>query len=295
MSSLNYRFLVVGADGLVGSALVASLERRGADVIGTSRRKGRLGANRFFLDLADEASVDVVEKGSFSCAFLCAGITNMIMCEAKHGYSRQINVINTLNLARRLRASGARVVFLSSNTVFNGKALRPSEEADHCPSTEYGRQKVEVEQELLSSGDAESVSIVRLSKVLSPVSGMAAEFIKQLTLGEPCMAFNDLWMSPISLDCVTRALLALAAGKYSGVFHLSGSDEITYAEFAHRLAAHIGADPTLVRPISSIEGGVEVLFRPDHPALGMKRTTALLGIQPETIEHVMDQLVERQS
>lgn len=284
---------MVGADSLIGAGLVALLRKMGANVTGTTRRKESINASCLFFDLANNEALDAVEA-RYACAFLCAGITAMSACEGDPERTYRVNVTNTLRLAKKIHSTGTRIVFLSSNTVFNGKSARPDENADYCTSTEYGRQKAAAERELMAlPGGAGSVAIARLSKVLSPVSGVAAEFIGKLANGETCTAFDDLLMSPISLEYAVDALVTIASSNLSGTFHLSGSEEMTYAEFARRLAVHMGVDPALVRPCRSTNARVKVLFRPEHPALGMKQTSKLLGIEPEPTAHLMDKLVRR--
>ena len=90
-----------------------------------------------------------------------------------------------------------------------------------------------------------------------------------------------------------EALLAVAEAKGSGVFHLSGAEEMTYADFARRLASCSGADVNLVRPISSADVSASDFFRPEHPALGMKRTSKLLGITPEPAVHLLKQILTK--
>lgn len=212
----------------------------------------------------------------------------MAACEADPEQTCRVNVDNTMQLARKLLSSGTRIVYLSSNAVFDGKAAEPDEHAIRCPSTEYGRQKAAVEEGLLAlPGSTDAIAIVRLAKVLSPVSGQAAEFKKRLASGERCPAFDDLRMSPISLSNVSAALALVAAGEYTGIFHISGAQEITYAELARCMASTIGADPGLVQPVSSTAAGATVLFRPEHPALGMTRTSSILGIAPESVTTVL--------
>lgn len=292
MNTTNVKCLVVGGDGLIGSKLVERLRSMGSSVIATTRSTAAGDNNSVRLDLASDLDFSPWENQKWGVAFLCAGITNIASCEAEPGSSRRVNVMNTLALARKLYASGTRIIFLSSNAVFDGKVVKPDENAAYCPSTEYGRQKVSAEQGLIAlSGGAGSVAIVRLSKVLTSTSGMAAEFMKRLTSHEPCPAFDDLRMSPISLSYVLDAILAIAMTQHFGVFHLSGVEEMTYADFAWRLAAAMGTRQDLVQPLSSEIAGVKVLFRPEYPALGMKRTGKLLGIAPESNEDLLKQLV----
>lgn len=294
MSREASRFLVVGADGLVGASLTARLQAAGEYVTGTTRRKpGEAAANRVQLDLANQGATTL--PAGFSVAFLCAAITGMAACEDDPAHTRRVNVDNTVALARRLLAAGTRIVFLSSNTVFDGTVAWPDEHAARSPANEYGRQKAAAEQALLSlSTPATPVAVVRLSKVLTPFSGMAAEFVRRLRAGEQCTAFDDLRLSPISLDYAANALLAAANSRAAGVFHVGGAEEMSYADFARRLATGLRAEPALVRPLSAVASGVRVTFRPAHPGLGMPRTQAQLGIAPEPTAQLMAELAAKE-
>jgi dTDP-4-dehydrorhamnose reductase len=288
--------LVVGADGLVGARLVAILEKVGAGVTGTTRRQVAAGGkNLLFLDLADTDTKPFQSSG-YSVAFLCAAITSIAACENDPAGTQQINVINTIAIAKRLLAAGTRIVFLSSNTVFDGTSGWPDEDTAYSPTCEYGRQKVAAERQLLSLSSPETpVAILRLSKVLTPRSGMVAEFLRHFAAGESCPAFEDLSLCPISLDYTIEALLAVARSGLSGIFHLSGQEETNYANFARQLAIYLSVDPALVRPSSSATSQARVLFRPAHPGLGMQRTRERLGIGPETLNDLMSALAPARS
>jgi dTDP-4-dehydrorhamnose reductase len=281
------KYLIVGGDSLIGRHLEGILAGRG-EVVSTTRRADIPG--RLFLDLATGAA-DGAFSANADVALICASVTRMQDCETDPDGTRRINVTETVRLVRRLAGEGCFVVFLSSNTVFDGRSPFPDEDAAHSPTTEYGRQKSAAEVQML--GDLESrerVAVVRLSKVVTPANGMAVDFLRRLRQGTPCPAFADLLLCPVSLAYVGAGLSAVAAARRPGVFHLSGADEMSYAGFARHLAGRIGADPALVVPGNSAAAGVSVLFRPDHPALGMERTQSLLGLVPEQTEQMLNAL-----
>jgi len=236
------KWLVVGGDGLIGSHLAGLSGKGSPQVVMTTRRKP-VEDGRLFANLSTGDVTQVTAAGA-DIVFLCAAMTNMQACQQDQELSYRINVTGTVDLTSRLVRQGSFVVFLSSNTVFNGLINRPDEDAACAPVNEYGRQKVEAEKQLLAiPGADKNISIVRLSKTLSPHSGMVAEFLRCFLTGEICQAFNDLKMSPISLGYVSRALSIIASRKLPGVFHLSGEEEMSYAEFASRLAMNVGANP----------------------------------------------------
>lgn len=282
-------WLVVGGDGLIGRRVAVDARSIAGSVVTSSRRPGP-HSGQVFADLAT-GNVSAVTAVGAEVVFLCAAMTNMQACLDSPELTYRVNVTETVKLASQLVKQGAFVVFLSSNTVFNGLVSMPDEDEPAEPVTEYGLQKSITERQLLSlPGASEQIAIVRLSKVLSASLGMAAEFLRRFRAGETCPAFDDLRISPVSLSYVTNGLLEIASGKLSGLFHLSGADELSYADFARRLAKHVASDPELVKAVPARSALANVLFNPRYPALGMKRTQIRLGIAPEPLCGVLKDL-----
>lgn len=282
------RALVIGGSGLIGMALTSALLQHGP-VLSTSRNRGE--EDRVLVDLTSGEFRDAFRAGATEVYF-CAAMTNIQSCENNPVEAHRVNVAYTLALITGLVERGAFVVWLSSNTVFDGQLAGMDEASAYSPTTCYGRQKMETEQAILGSARlAAQVAIVRLSKVLSPTQGIAADFMQRLQAGESIDAFSDLYLSPASLAYVCTGLQQIARARLPGVFHLSGEAELSYAQFAQLLAARAGVARNRVRPVESASRtDVAVLYRPLHPALRMTRTTQLLGLQPESIESTLNGL-----
>jgi dTDP-4-dehydrorhamnose reductase len=273
--------LIVGGTGMIGSALAEALSHSqrefwitGRSVIPASDRR----AIRLDLNSCDGFRF----PANPSVAFLCAARANIWECEQHARSSREVNVVGTLKLSRKLLAKGTFVVFLSTNAVFDGLTPLPEETSPSCATNEYGRQKAETERALLElDAGAGNVAIVRLTKVVSSGTGIARQFIDRLRHELPVEAFVDLILSPISLRYVINSLLTIERARTGGVFHLSGNAELSYVEFARRLAKELGVTEELVSASSIEEAQRPVIFRPRYPALGMKATTETFGIEPE--------------
>jgi dTDP-4-dehydrorhamnose reductase len=286
-----YRTLVIGGTGLIGAALVKQLALSGQLVVATSRRAQ---ASTLFLafDLVS-CPLEAMSRVDADVVFICAGITAMRACEADPFCTAWVNVEQSTRLARYWIERGAFVIFLSSNTVFSCREQRSDETSPLAPVTQYGAQKAQAELAMQAiEGASTRLAIARLSKVVSRQQGMAAEFIEALRTSSTCRAFSDLNMSPTSIDYVVSGLLHIAGSRTPGVFHLSGSAELSYADFAAALAVRLGVEPAKVEAISSSDAGVKILFRPRFPALGMSRTTRVLNLLPEPIEQVLDRLLD---
>lgn len=223
---------MVGADGHLGSAVAERLRRRGCDVIATSRRPGA----RDFLDL--ESAGDW-RPPRVEGAWLLAGATGLAQCKLAPEATRAVNVRATLCIADRLHRSGAFVVFPSTNVVFDGTRPFVDAGAGVGPTTEYGRQKAEVEREILAAGGG----ILRLTKVLHHRVPLIERWRQQLLRGAAVRAFRDMVMAPVPLSAAVEALLWVGLERRAGIHQLSASDDIPYVEAARFLARRwSGAD-----------------------------------------------------
>lgn len=216
-------WLIVGGDSELGSALKAR-----APSIATSRR-----GNGLLLDLANDDWY--IPKG-ITAAVICAAITKLQACEADPEGTSRINVTQTLRLADRLLDRGIPVLFISSNHVFDGTIPFIPPDSPHSPVSEYGRQKAKAELGFMERG----CGILRFGKILSPNTPLIREWSEKIWSHQPIRAYSDLVMSPIYISEACEAIESVM-GK-SGIYQLTGERDISYLEFAHRIAP----DPSLV-------------------------------------------------
>lgn len=293
-------YLVVGGDGLIGKALVRALRAEAKEVYATSRRPEPRDANVVPLDLTRDPDdlfrdrrIQEIASGGRLTAFVSAAITKIAECEQDPERTRRINVTNTVGLGKKLLEAGARVIFLSSNAVFSGGMPFPTETDAPSPNNNYGRQKAEAEQSLLRTHaalpDAPPLMIVRLTKVVDRTAPLIAGWIDSLRAGLPIKAFADRRLSPVSLGHVVSSLIAVGKAGITGVYHVTGTDDLSYYEFARLLAFSLAADPDLVIPViadSSIVGLVQ-----QHSALGNTAADKALALRPEAPESAIRSLV----
>lgn len=272
--------LVVGVDGLVGSALFKAFGERGR-VLGTSRRAG---SEHLQLDLAGEMSGLSLPE-NISTAFICAGVTSLQNCRENSAASRRVNVTNTVALAERLTGMGARVVFFSTGLVFDGSKPFCRESDTVSPQCEYGRQKVETERAVLALGEA--AAVVRLTKVIAAGIPLFRRWREDLSAGRVIRPFTDYKMSPITVSFVVAAMRALTQKWLPGILHLSANCDLDYREAAVRLAMSL--DPTLnmlrlVESTTSRAAGVDLDANPQFTTLDTTRLRSELNLPTPSAE-----------
>lgn len=265
--------LVIGADGTIGSAVAARLDAAGVPVVRTSRRDA---AGSLPLDLAAVPGGWTPPAG-VAAAVICAAVTSTEACRSRSDEARQVNVEAPLDLGRRLAAAGIRIVFLSTNMVFDGSVPCVPATAARCPRTAYGRMKAEAEEGLLG---LEGTTVVRLTKVVGRVLPVVGGWRSALARGEVVRPFSDLPIAPVSLDRAVAVIVAAARESLGPILQVSARADVTYADVADRLAARWGFPKDLVQPWTVAESGVGLEHVPRHTTLDGSTVRDRLGIEP---------------
>src|SRR5258708_15606051 len=132
--------MIFGASGLLGKALMR--EWSAGDVVGLSSRD---------VDIRDAAKVrDVVQEAKPEWIVLAAAYTNVDDCESHPDLAFAVNCDGAVNVAQAAKRCGAKLLFLSSDYVFDGKKTSLYETGDvRNPQSAYGRSKAEAEIQLL--------------------------------------------------------------------------------------------------------------------------------------------------
>jgi dTDP-4-dehydrorhamnose reductase len=280
------RALIIGIDSAIGQGLAEVLVQRGDGVSGTTRRRGEAqGESRFLLDLEAQAATRTALPAADIVVF-CAARSRFAECRADPGSARRVNVEAPLALAHRFVAAGSRVLLLSTSAVFDGGRPHRRAEDPTGAASLYGRLKAEAEAGFLALGVA--ASVLRLTKLVTVQVPLFAGWIAALGQSRRVRAFADLRFCPVAMDDVTDALLAAIDDAGGGIYQVSASDDIAYAEAARHLACRIGADPDLVEAAQARDHGIppeEILA---HTSLDTARLSALTGFRPPSPFAVLD-------
>ena len=289
-------FLLVGGDSLVGGGLFRALKRRGHNVLATTRRRDTLDAQRVFLDFESEEPFRIPPGVDY--AFIVAAATNYERCETDP-LAFRINVELTPRLIASLLEQGVFVTFISTNSVFGGERPWPNEDDEQAPGIAYARQKSQAERIVRAAADQLDASgrlnVVRLTKILDCRTSPLPAWFASWGRAEAVQPFSDLIFAPMSVSFVGEALATIGEERIAGNLHLSGAENVSYVDFASTLVQTLKMDPRLVSPTTAVEKGVNIAFKPRYSGLGMRRTTELTGVLPQTLADVVTDLVAEKS
>jgi dTDP-4-dehydrorhamnose reductase len=277
---MSERILVLGGTGLVGNALYRFWRARGADVQVATRRPQEAFGFRT-LDMTDAEAVRAL-LGKLRPAWVAVPAANPFVdeCERRPAETRRVNVEGTLNVVRACREIGARMIFFSSDYVFDGLRGSYTEEDEVSPINEYGRQKAETERGVLAA-DSRNL-VIRTSGVYGwqwEPKNFVLQVRTRLCAGQTMKVSNDVSYNPTMAENLAEIVAALAAAGASGIFHVVGAQRLARHEFAARAARAFGLDASLILPVSSAEFGSPTP-RPKESSLRVDKVRAAVRVAP---------------
>jgi dTDP-4-dehydrorhamnose reductase len=241
--------LVLGASSFVGRHLMAALDP--ARTVGTYNRTPVAGARHF--DSLTMNLRDIFDPGeTIAQAVVLMGDTQPDNCIANPELSHAVNVTSTLAAIGDLAAMGARIVFTSTEFVFDGTRGAYGENDPANPILLYGKQKLAVERHL--QDHVPDACILRLAKVYGTTPGDGTLFSGMLTQvrkqGDIRCAADQVF-SPVYVGDVVASIIAAIERPLTGLFHVAGPDTDSRLGFLERVIAEAQKAGSLdVRAIS---------------------------------------------
>ena len=198
MPGRDISILIIGANGLIGKALMCFLPRDGLKVVGTMRKTSNyVYNNTITYDLRVDID-SVIELGDFDWCILCAAETSIQQCEAMKHNSLLINLDRTLDLIDKCFSSGVKVIFFSSDHVFDGSKMFHSISDSPNPII-IGKNKLRVEKHIVKYG-VDMSCIVRLTKVISKDTPIIQTWTRQILEGESIRPYTNKFLSPLPIQ-----------------------------------------------------------------------------------------------
>lgn len=236
------RVLVTGVKGQLGFDVVNELKLRGHEAVGVDIEE---------MDITDGKSVDTVMKGANVDAVIhCAAYTAVDAAEDHVDICRKVNALGTENIAKICKELDIKMVYISTDYVFDGEGERPWEPDDkRDPLNVYGQTKYE--GELAVQNLLDKYFIVRIAWVFG-VNGK--NFIKtMLNLGkthDSLTVVSDQVGSPTYTFDLAVLLVDMVETEKYGIYHATNEGLCSWYEFACEIFKQAGMD-VKVTPVDS--------------------------------------------
>jgi dTDP-4-dehydrorhamnose reductase len=253
------RVIVTGASGQLGGYLLRELAGQAVMAWSGSRTGELFGATLLPVDLVDRDSVVAAFRAARPDVVIHAGaLANVSNCFRDPKRARNVNTFGTQLLAELAEEARCRLIYVSTDLVFDGKRGGYREEDTPSPISEYGRTKADGERAVLAIPRG---LVVRVSLLFGPtVVGRPTFFDEQVERArndKPISLFSDEWRTPLSLKVAARALVALASTDVTGILHLGGPERMSRLEMGQRLSEYLGVSAAWIRATRCEEASTE--------------------------------------
>ena len=266
------KVLVTGTSGQLGHDVMLELKSRGIDALGTDRKgEDNPEFKTAVLDITDKDNVEKLLNDYRPDAVIhCAAWTNVDGAEdpANQSAVRKVNVEGTENLALACKEIGAKMVYISTDYVFNGQGSAPwqPDDKNYAPLNVYGQSKLD--GELAVANNLEKYFIVRIAWVFGK---NGKNFVKtMLSVGKThpeVRVVNDQNGTPTYTPDLAKLLVDMVLTDKYGYYHATNEGGfISWADFAKEIFKQAGIDSKVI-PVTTAEYGVSVAARPFNSRL----------------------------
>jgi dTDP-4-dehydrorhamnose reductase len=280
------RVVVTGASGLLG-ACVALLARDGGAAVTALYDHHPIrppGVDTRPLDLLDDAAVRaLVSELRPRWVVHCAAATGVDWCEDHPDGARRINAGASGVLARAAADVGARLAYVSTDSVFDGARGGYTEDDAPAPLNAYARSKLEGEARVREALPGALVLRTNLYGWNAQAKQSLAEWmLARLEAGETVPGFTDVVFAPLLANDLAAMILEMLGRGMTGTWHLAAAGACSKYDFARALAREFGHDPGRVAPALSSDAAFHAP-RPRDTSLDATRAAAALGRPMPTV------------
>ena len=296
------KLLIVGAGGQVGTKLARRAKSQGSTVYGAyrTRKPSVMLDGKAELDKTNINQV-VSVLGTFQPDWVVdtGALHNVDYCESHPEEAMAVNARGSRNIAEECCRLNARLVFISTDFVFDGIEAPYTEESRPNPLSVYARSKLEGEANALEA-NPNNTCVVRPAVIYSWASqeidassssgkplNFGAWLVSQLAANKDVNIVEDQITSPTLADDLAGAILALLASSRGGVFHTAGTTPLSRYQFSVELARKMGYETSLVHPILTATLK-QVAKRPPNSSLISEKLRRGVGYSMMGITEALD-------
>ena len=267
------KILVTGVGGQLGYDVMKELKKRGHTAVGSDVQ----GECDILLDITDADTVrNTIVQTRPDAVIHCAAWTAVDMAEDMEETVRAVNVNGTANIAAACREAGCRMMYISTDYVFDGQGTEPwmPDCKNYMPLNVYGKTKLEGEQAVRDA--LEQYFIVRIAWVFGK---NGKNFVRtMLNLGkkyDTLRVVNDQIGTPTYTADLARLLADMIETEKYGTYHATNEGGyISWYDFACEIFRQAGYD-TKVVPVTTEEYGLSKAARPSNSRMDKSKLTEM--------------------
>ena len=243
------KLLIVGASGVLGTRLHNDTIKKKWVTLGTYCSHEHNGL--FYLDLRDKESINkVFNFFNPEVVVLTGGITDVDFCEIKPRLAEEINIKGTIDLIKKTKEHNAKLVFLSTDYVFDGENGPYKEEDKPSPINVYGRTKLEVEQFIKDSfKDHLIIRTAQLYGIDNRGRNFAVKIIHDMQNNKYIYAADDFYCTPTYVGSLSQGVIKLIENHKKGIYNIAGTDFLNRYEYVNKISDIFNLKKSLIQKV----------------------------------------------
>ena len=273
------RIGVTGASGMLGTALIDELANK-YKVFATARSKGleKDGIIWECFELTNFQHLNKwLEMTDPDMVIHCAAIVDVDKCEDNVDYVTKLHVDSTKAIVNYLNRNNKKLIYISTDSVFDGKSDRPYVESDTVnPLNIYSKTKLLGEKSvLLMNGGL----VLRTNIIGWSTSGnisFAEWLLNGLIESKPLSLFSDVIFSPLNVSDLSKIITQAIDSEITGLYHCTSKDYLSKYDFGIKIAKIFNFSIDNIKKISVDNVNLKA-SRPKNIALNSKKLSLILG------------------
>jgi len=285
------RLIITGASGLLGSKVV-NLAKQQYEVI-PLHNTNPLHPNSIQVDITNQNQVlHLFNKLKPSVVIHTASETNVDKCEIQKEQAWKINVEGTRNLAEACKKAGSKLLYISTDYVFDGEKGNYTEQDKPNPINYYGITKLEGENQVIHSQNYVTLRTSVLYGWHPWKQNFVTWIMNSLKQNKAIIVVEDHYNTPTLADNLAEIIIESIQKNLQGLYHASGSQRISRYEFALQIAKTFNLDHSLIKPIKMSQLTTWVAKRPKDSSLTVSKMKTQLETKPLNIIEGLSKMKE---
>ena len=288
------KILITGISGFLGWNLACRLKDR-YRIYGTclDNLVSIPDVESFTVDLSDWSKIEKLCQAVNPTVIVhTAAYSNPDYCELHHKEALTLNTFATRELAKSANRLGCRLIYTSTDFVFDGNRGDYSEADNPAPVNYYGKTKFLGELEI--TNHCSHYVTLRIGTLYGRGNGIRPNFFEvleqQLLAGKKPSCIVDQYRTFLFIEDVVQAISQLIGEKsLKGLFHLGGPEKASRFQFAEKLCAVVGAPVSLIEKIR-LADFPSAAARPPDCSLNSNKIRKALSLNLSSISQSLDRL-----
>ena len=212
-------------------------------------------------------------------------LVNVDLCDEKPDHAHEITVRTASNLASAAKKANSRLIYISTDQVFDGKKDIYTEDDMPNPINQYGKTKLEAEK--ITRNYVDDAVIIRTNFFGWSPKGHVPTFgewvYSNLANKTPINLFTNFFFTPIEITFLSKSIEQILISDFSGIINITGSDRCSKFGFGMQLAEEFGFDSSLIRATVMNPDSL-VARRPTNMALSNAKFCTIFNTRLPTLQ-----------